>query len=62
MHIDIRVAREPPWDLGERERGIRAKVAELAAPGAMIVREDSDGERLDHVGMLDPEGNEFWVA
>ena len=62
MHIDIRVAGEPPWDMAERSRLIRAKVAQLAAAGAKVVREESDGEHLDHVVMLDPEGNEFCVA
>jgi hypothetical protein len=63
MHIDIRVAGEPPWDLPEREQRIRATVAELVAAGATAVREESYGaEHLDHVVMLDPEGNEFCVA
>ena len=29
MHIDIRVAGKPPWDMPLRESLIRAKVAEL---------------------------------
>ena len=62
MHIDIRVAGEPPWDMAEREELIRARVAELVTAGAAIMREESDGEHLDHVVMLDPEGNEFCVA
>jgi hypothetical protein len=62
MHIDIRVAGEPPWDMAEREELIRARAAELVAAGAAIKREESDGELLDHVVMLDPEGNEFCVA
>jgi predicted enzyme related to lactoylglutathione lyase len=62
MHIDIRVAGEPPWNLTEREHLIRAKVPELVAAGATIVREESYGEHLGHVVMLDPEGNEFCVA
>jgi predicted enzyme related to lactoylglutathione lyase len=62
MHIDIRVAGEPPWDLAEREHQIRTKATELAAAGATIVREESYGEHVDHVVMLDPEGNEFCVA
>jgi Glyoxalase-like domain len=62
MHIDIRVAGKPPWDLAAREQLIRAKAAELAAAGATTVREDSFGEHLDHVVMLDPEGNEFCVS
>jgi predicted enzyme related to lactoylglutathione lyase len=62
MHIDIRVAGEPPWDMAQREQLIRSKAAELAAAGATVVREGSDGEHLGHVVMLDPEGNEFCVA
>ena len=34
MHIDIRVAGEPPWDPVERERLVRERVAELEAAGA----------------------------
>ena len=62
MHIDVRVAGEPPWDMAERERFIRGKVAELMAAGAVTVREEFYGEDLGHVVMLDPEGNEFCVA
>jgi hypothetical protein len=62
VHIDIRVAGEPPWDQAEREQLIRAKAAELAGAGATAVREEFYGERLGHVVMLDPEGNEFCVA
>ena len=62
MHIDIRVAGEPPWDMADRERLIRAKVAELVVAGATPVREDAGERYLDHVVMLDPEGNEFCVA
>ncbi|HEX6936228.1 MAG TPA: VOC family protein [Actinomycetes bacterium] len=62
MHIDIRVAGEPPWDMAEREKLIRAKAAELATAGATAVREESYGAHLGHVVMLDPEGNEFCVA
>ena len=62
MHIDIRVAGEPPWDLTEREQRIRDKVAELTTAGATAIREHSYGQHLDHVVLLDPEGNEFCVA
>lgn len=62
MHIDIRVAGKPPWDLAEREQLIRAKAAGLVLPGATTVREESYGPQLGHVVMLDPEGNEFCVA
>ena len=62
MHIDIRVAGEPPWDMVERAALIRAKVAVLAAAGATVVREEWYDEHLGHVVMFDPEGNEFCVA
>ncbi|HEU5144031.1 MAG TPA: VOC family protein [Dermatophilaceae bacterium] len=62
MHIDIRVAGEPPWDMSEREQLIRAKVASLLEAGATAVREERYGDDLGHVVMLDPEGNEFCVA
>jgi hypothetical protein len=62
MHIDLRVAGEPPWDLADRERLIRAKAVELVAAGAAMVREELYGDQLGHIVMLDPEGNEFCVA
>lgn len=62
IHIDIRVAGEGSWDMTVRERLIRAKVPELVALGATVVREEHYGAALGHVVMLDPEGNEFCVA
>ena len=62
MHIDIRVAGEPPWDMAERARLIRVRVAELVGAGATAVREEFYGDVLGHVQMADPEGNEFCVA
>jgi hypothetical protein len=67
LHIDIRVAGEPPWDWVRRAELIRAKVSELAAAGATRVRDEQyrdDVGRpvLGHVVMTDPEGNEFCVA
>ena len=62
MHIDVRVAGEPPWDMAERERLIRDRVDVLVAAGASVVREEQYGDVLGHVVMLDPEGNEFCVA
>ena len=62
MHIDVRVAGEPPWDMTEREGLIREKVASLVGAGATQVREESYDGALGHVVMLDPEGNEFCVA
>ena len=62
MTPPIPIAGEPPWDTGEREQRIRAKVAELAAAGPKTTREEYYGDDLGHVVMLDPEGNEFCVA
>lgn len=62
VHIDIRVAGEPPWDMADREVRIRAKVTELIAAGATEIGEEHYGEHLGHVVMRDPEGNEFCVA
>ena len=62
MHIDIRVAGEPPWNMAERDQLIRAKAAALVGAGATSVREEYYGEWLGHVVMLDPEGNELCVA
>lgn len=62
FHIDIRVAGEGPWDMAARTELIRAKVPELVAAGATVIREDYDDDVLDHVVMHDPEGHEFCVA
>ena len=62
MHIDIRVAGEPPWDMAERALLIRARVADLVGAGATAEREEFYGDVLGHVQMADPEGNEFCVA
>ena len=57
MHIDIRVAGEPPWDLAERDQLIRAKAVELTSAGATAVREEYYGADLGHIVMLDPGDN-----
>ena len=62
MHIDIRVAGEPPWDMAERATLILERVDLLRAAGATVVREWFDDDVLDHVTMHDPEGNEFCLA
>jgi hypothetical protein len=36
MHIDIRVAGEPPWDMAEREALIRGRVEALVPAGATV--------------------------
>ena len=35
---------------------------QLVTAGATVVREESEDGVVDHVVMLDPEGNEFCVA
>jgi len=62
MHIDIRVAGEPPWDMVERAQLIHAKAADLITAGATKIREETYGDELDAIVMVDPEGNEFCVA
>ena len=62
VHIDLRVAGEPPWDPAERERLARAKAAALVAAGATLTREETYGDEFGHIVMADPEGNEFCVA
>jgi len=62
MHIDIRPAGKPPWDMAERERLIRAKAATLLGAGATAVREEFYDAEFGHIVMLDPEGNEFCVG
>jgi hypothetical protein len=67
VHIDVRVAGEPPWDWAARADLIRAKVDQLVSLGGTWVRDehyadDTGATALGHVVMLDPEGNEFCVA
>jgi len=62
MHIDVRVAGEPPWDMAERAGLIGERVAVLVDAGATVDREWFDDDVLDHVVLHDPEGNEFCVA
>ncbi len=54
MHIDIRVAGEPPWDMAEREQLIRAKADELVSAPVTTGRKESYGEHLGHVGDARP--------
>lgn len=37
-------------------------VAELVARAGIVLREQTYGGSLDHVVMIDPDGNEFCVA
>ena len=60
--IDAAPCRSSKVEAAGDARLIRGKVAELVTAGATFVREESYGEHLGHVVMLDPEGNEFCVA
>jgi hypothetical protein len=62
VHLDLRVAGKPPWDMTKREALIRAKSAQLVDAGGVVVREEASEGQLSHIVMLDPEGNEFCVA
>src|ERR1700712_4947370 len=62
LHVDLRVSGGRHIDHGERAQRIEAKVAELLAEGATVHARDLVRGHLDHVVMLDPEGNEFCVV
>lgn len=62
LHLDLKVSGGRHVDADERTRRIEGKVAELVAAGATVQGRDSVDGRLDHVVMLDPEGNEFDVV
>ncbi len=60
-HLDIRPT--TGWsDPDTRDEVIRAKVADLIAVGAAVVREAPTGDHVEWVVMADPEGNEYCVA
>lgn len=62
LHLDLKVSGGRHVDADERTRRIEATVAELVAAGATVYQRDVVRERLDHVVLLDPEGNEFCVV
>jgi hypothetical protein len=62
VHLDVKVSGGRHRDEAERTPLIEAKVAQLEALGGTVQRRDELQGRLDHVVMLDPEGNEFCVA
>jgi hypothetical protein len=58
LHLDLNVGGGPQAPLEERKRAVEAEARRLAELGADIVgRVEERGEF--HIGMLDPEGNEF---
>ncbi len=61
MHIDIRVAGEPPWDMTSASSLSVRRQRSWLPPGLRLSAR-SPTVHLGHVVMLDPEGNEFCVA
>jgi hypothetical protein len=62
LHLDLDVSGGRHVDQAARVERIRAHVARLVAAGATVVREYHDRDRLDHVVLADPEGNELCVV
>jgi hypothetical protein len=62
VHLDINAGGPHGTDPSERDRRIGAKVEELVAAGASVLREMSVEEMGEHWFVLhNPEGNEFCV-
>lgn len=62
LHLDVKVSGGRHVDPDERAQRIDAKVDELVTAGAAVHGSHRINEHLDHVVMLDPEGNEFCVV
>ncbi len=62
VHLDLQVSGGRDVDQTLREERIRAAVERLTAAGATVLAEHHDGDRLDHVVLADPEGNELCVV
>jgi catechol 2,3-dioxygenase-like lactoylglutathione lyase family enzyme len=62
LHLDVKISGGRHVDACQRTERIEAKVAELVSAGAVVQSRDTVHDRLDHVVMLDPEGNEFCVV
>lgn len=62
LHLDLKVSGGRHIDAADRTQRIEAKVAELLAAGAMVQTRGVVHGHVDHVVMLDPEGNEFCVV
>jgi Glyoxalase-like domain len=61
-HLDLKVSGGRHADQALGETRIRAKQSELSNAGATTLREEWVDDRLDHLVMSDPEGNEFCVV
>ena len=62
LHLDVKVSGGRHIDPAQRTQRIDTKVDELLAAGATVYERYHTGGHLDHVTMLDPEGNEFCVV
>jgi hypothetical protein len=62
LHLDLDVSGGRHVDQATRVERIQAHVSRLVAAGATVVRECHDRDRLDHVVLADPEGNELCVV
>ncbi|HEY9292594.1 MAG TPA: VOC family protein [Microlunatus sp.] len=62
LHLDLKVSGGRQVDAQTRLGRIETKVAELEEAGGTVQERFHAGGRLDHVLMLDPEGNEFCVV
>ena len=62
IHLDLKVSGGRDVDQEIRSTRIRAKVDDVVAAGATIQEEHRLHGHLDHVVLLDPEGNEFCVV
>jgi len=62
LHLDLKVSGGRHVDADERAQRIDAMVADLLAAGAAVQGRHLIHGHLDHVVMLDPEGNEFCVV
>ena len=62
VHLDLQVSGGRDVDQALREERIGGFVERLTAAGASVLAEHHDGDRLDHVVLADPEGNELCVV
>lgn len=62
LHLDLQVSGGRHVNADERTQRIDTKVVELVAAGATVHERYVVRGQLDHLVMLDPEGNEFCVV
>ena len=62
VHLDLQVSGGRHVDQAVRAERIKAHVVTLLAAGATVQHEAYDEDRLDHVVLADPEGNELCVV